>query len=536
MNDHSPADDLPVPDPGEQGDLDPAAEDQDAIQIPSEMPTLLPGEQGGDSSVTMVRPDAPAVPPVPVDHRIPGYDLLRELGRGGMGVVYKAHDQKLKRTVALKMILNGEYASEDEMQRFQLEAEAVAKLQHPQFVQIYDVGEYDGRSFISLEYVDGGNLHQQIDGTPQNPKNSAHLVEMLARAMDVAHRQGIVHRDLKPANILLTGQGDPKITDFGLAKIMNENRGATRSGAVLGTPSYMSPEQAASKGDSIGPSADIYALGAILYHLMTGRPPFRAESELDTLIQVIEDQPVSPRRLNSTVPIDLEKIILKCLEKEPQHRYASAGKLADDLRRFQDGESISIRSVNLVDKVTRSLQRSKHDMDLRAWGSMLHWIAGIVFLAEVGIFFHTLDGPPYHWQSGALVRIVQVILLAIVLWAYRDKWSVSMGSVERQMLSIWIAFFLSCWLCLVVAFLMATTKAPLDQIKLYPHFAILSGLIYFVIGSNYWGQCYIFGVAFFALAVVMTFNLVLAPLEFGALWAICLILIGRRLQFLMATK
>jgi hypothetical protein len=163
---------------------------------------------------------------------------------------------------------------------------------------------------------------------------------------------------------------------------------------------------------------------------------------------------------------------------------------------------------------------------------MLYWIAGIVFMAEVGIFFHTFDGPPYYWQSGLLVRSTQIIMLAAVLWAYRDKWSVSMGSVERQMLSIWIAFFLSCWLCLLVAYLMATPDNPLDQIMLYPHFAILSGVIYCVIGSNYWGQCYIFGAAFFALSLAMTLELTLAPLQFGGLWAICLMLIGRRLQFL----
>ncbi|MEE2990181.1 MAG: serine/threonine-protein kinase [Planctomycetota bacterium] len=516
---------------------DPAEGDtrQDNLEDSLELPTLVKAD-GSDSSITMLRPNAPPIPDTPMEYRIPGYTILGELGRGGMGVVYLAHDEKLKRNVALKMILNGEYSSDDEMRRFQLEAEAVAKLQHPHFVQIYDVGEYDGRRFISLEFVDGGSLDRHINGIPQNPKESARLIELLASAMEIAHQQGIVHRDLKPANIMLTSTGEPKVTDFGLAKIMNENQGATRSGAILGTPSYMSPEQAASKGDRIGPSADIYALGAILYHLLTGRPPFRAETELDTLIQVMEDQPVSPRRLNSTVPLDLEKIILKCLEKETQHRYSTAKELADDLRRFQDGDPISIRSVNLVDRVTRSLQRSRHDVDLRAWGSMLYWIGAIVFLAEVGIYFHTRDGPPYNVQTGATLRLIQIIVLGIVLWTNRENWSISMGSVERQMLSIWIAFFLSCWLSLVVAYLMQTPDRPLDQIQLYPHFAILSGLIYFVIGSNYWGQCYFFGVLFFALALVMPLELTLAPLEFGGLWAFCLVLIGRRLQFLKSTE
>jgi eukaryotic-like serine/threonine-protein kinase len=502
-------------------------------EIESELPTLLPNNESEFRPLTIAGSDSQTVP---VEHSIAGYDLVRELGRGGMGVVYKAQDQKLKRPVALKMILSGEYASGEEMQRFQIEAEAVAKLQHPQFVHIYDVGSHEGRHFISLEYVDGGDLNKYIDGRPQNAKASAKIVEKLARAMDVAHQQSIVHRDLKPANILLTARGEPKITDFGLAKVMDGNLGATRSGAVLGTPSYMAPEQAAGKRHMISAAADIYALGAILYHLMTGRPPFQCESAFDTLLQVIEDQPVSPRRLNNTVPIDLERIILKCLEKEPQHRYATANQLAADLRRYQDGESISIQSVNFIDKISRSLQRSKHDIDLQAWASMLYWIAGIVFMAEVGIFIDVIGGPPYYWQSAAVIRLSQFSLLAVVLWAYRDKWSVSMGSVERQMLSIWTAFLLSCCLSLLVAILIKTPEILDNPIELFPHlypqFAILSGLIYCVIGSNYWGQCYIFGTAFFALSLTMTLDLTLAPLQFGGLWAICLMLIGRRLQFL----
>ena len=194
------------------------------------------------------------------------------------------------------------------MQRFQVEAEAVAKLQHANIVQIYEVGEHRGNPYISLEYQEGGGLDEKIAGTPQNVEESAQLIETLARAMQVAHAQGIIHRDLKPANILLAADGEPKITDFGLAKRMDEDSNQTKSGAVMGTPSYMAPEQAASSKESLGPAADTYALGAILYHLLTGRPPFRGETQLDTLMQVISDEPVAPRRFNSKVPTDLETI------------------------------------------------------------------------------------------------------------------------------------------------------------------------------------------------------------------------------------
>lgn len=281
---------------------------------------------------------------------VPGYELLGELGRGGMGVVYQARDQKLKRTVALKMILSGAHASDEDMERFQMEAEAVARLQHPNIVQIFEVGEHQGNPYISLEYQQGGGLDQKIAGKPQNIEESAKLIETLSRAMEVAHQQGIIHRDLKPANILLSSEGEPKITDFGLAKRMDDDSNQTKTGAVMGTPSYMPPEQASSSIETLGPAADTYALGAILYHLLTGRPPFQSETQLDTLMQVISDEPVPPSRLNSNVPADLETICLKCLQKDIKRRYTTAAALAEDLRRFQTGEPIAARPVSALER------------------------------------------------------------------------------------------------------------------------------------------------------------------------------------------
>jgi serine/threonine-protein kinase len=288
---------------------------------------------------------------------VAGYELLGELGRGGMGVVYRARHLKLNRLVALKMILAGGHAGEQELARFRAEAEAVARLQHPHVVQIYEVGEQNGLPYFSLELCPGGSLADQLGGTPLPPLRAAQLVETLARAMDAAHEQGIVHRDLKPANVLLAADGTPKITDFGLAKRLDGGAGPTASGAIVGTPSYMAPEQARGQGKEVGPAADVYALGAILYECLTGRPPFKAETPLDTVMLVLSEEPMPPRRLLPKVPHDLETICLKCLHKEPARRYGSAGALADDLGRFGRGEPIRARPVGAGERALKWVRR-----------------------------------------------------------------------------------------------------------------------------------------------------------------------------------
>jgi WD40 repeat protein len=281
-----------------------------------------------------------------------------------MGVVYKARQVGLNRLVALKMILAGPHAGEDDLARFCLEAEAAARLEHPNLVHIYEVGEHEGHPYFSLEFVDGGNLHDRLDGQPQPPRLAARLVETLALAMQAAHERGIVHRDLKPANVLLAGGSNvpldqcvPKITDFGLAKRLDSNVIRTQSGDVLGTPSYMAPEQAAGKAREVGPAADIWALGAILYELLTGRPPFLADTPWDTIAQVIADDPVPPRRLQPKVPRDLETICLKCLQKEPAQRYPTARALAEDLRRFLSNEPIRARPIGIGERAMKWVKR-----------------------------------------------------------------------------------------------------------------------------------------------------------------------------------
>jgi WD40 repeat protein len=261
-----------------------------------------------------------------------------------MAVVYKARDRRLGRVVALKMILAGAHAGPTERARFRDEAEAIARVQHPDIVQIYEVGEHAGLPFLSLEFCPGGNLEQELAGTPLAAREAAAVLERLARAVAAAHAVGVVHRDLKPANVLLAVNGAPKISDFGLAKQAGVS-GRTASGAVVGTPSYMAPEQAGGRSRAVGPATDVYALGAILYEVLTGRPPFRAATPLDTLLQVVQDEPVPVRRLQPKVPRDLETICLKCLQKEPARRYPGAVDLAKDLRRFRAGKPITARAV-----------------------------------------------------------------------------------------------------------------------------------------------------------------------------------------------
>ncbi|MFL5340052.1 MAG: protein kinase domain-containing protein [Gemmataceae bacterium] len=303
--------------------------------------------------------------------RVPGYQIQRELGRGGMGVVYLARQEKLNRLVALKMVLAGLHAGARDRDRFQREAETVARLHHPNIVQIYEVGEAEGRPYLALEYVDGGTLAERLQGTPLPAREAAQLMVPLARAIQAAHAAGIIHRDLKPGNILLQAPGPgtqesgpgvaelcPKITDFGLAKEIDSAVGNTQTGAVLGTPSYMAPEQASGQVRAVGPAADVYALGAILYELLTGRTPFLGATPLDTVMQVATDEPVRPRQLQPKCPADLETICLKCLQKEPRKRFATAGELADDLQRFLNGESIRARPVGPLERGWRWARRN----------------------------------------------------------------------------------------------------------------------------------------------------------------------------------
>jgi eukaryotic-like serine/threonine-protein kinase len=312
--------------------------DLDALFPPPDEPTPRP-------------PGGPALP------QVPGYEVEAVLGRGGMGIVFRARHLRLGRPVALKMALAGTLAGPHEKARFQREAEAAAGLRHPNVVQIYDVGDAGGQPYFTMELVDGRSLAQQLNGNPQAPARAAALVETLARAVHAAHQAGIVHRDLKPANVLLAADGTPKVTDFGLARRLDDGPGLTQTGVVFGTASYMAPEQARGWPAAVGPAADVYALGAILYELLTGRPPFRAATAAETVQQVFSQEPAPPSRLNDQVPRDLETICLKCLHKAPARRYASAQDLADDLHRFLDGKPVLARPVGRLERAGKWARR-----------------------------------------------------------------------------------------------------------------------------------------------------------------------------------
>ncbi len=320
-----------------------------------------------DADRTLLRPHVEWTDRLP---QIEGYEILEVLGRGGMGIVYKARQTRLDRFVALKMIRAGVGAHSADLVRFEAEARAVAAIDHPNIIKIFEIGEHTGLPYFSIEYLEGGSLARRIDGKPQPVEECARTVEVLARAMDVAHRRGIIHRDLKPANILLAPDGTLKIADFGLAKRLEGESSQTRTGSVLGSPSYMAPEQAMGEA-YVGPAADQYALGATLYQLLTGRAPFRGTSVLDTLDMVRTKDPVPPSQLLPRMPRDLETICLKCLEKDPARRYPDVASLADDLRRFRAGEPIVARPISAVERSWRWCLRNRRVAALAATVALL---------------------------------------------------------------------------------------------------------------------------------------------------------------------
>ena len=487
---------------------------------PSEQPTLLHARA------------APTSAQVGGTAAVPGYEIMDVLGRGGMGVVYQARHIKLDRVVALKMILAGGHAGEADLARFKTEAESVARLQHPHIVQIFEVGEHGGLPFFSLEYCPGGSLDKKLNGTPLPPKEAATLVEKLARAVQAAHDKGVIHRDLKPANVLLAENGEPKITDFGLAKKLDADAGQTRTGAVMGTPSYMAPEQAEGR-KQITPVVDVYGLGAVLYELLTGRPPF-ARQLPSTLFSrcwiAIQRRPgCSIRTLNGI----WKPSVSSAWKKTPVGVTGSAKALAEDLERYFAGETISAMSINLMDRLASALHRSQYDVQFYAFGAMLFGFAVVILLAEtaLNVVIFT-DGP--IWLI-PLIQAVRVALFGVVFWRCRPSNLLPSSSAERLMWSVWLGYMASSFV-LAIAFRLGAGWATETELNLYPLLGALTGMAFIVLGSSYWGWCYAFGLAFYVLPLLMALDLRWAPLEFGTLWAVALVVIGKRLRRLGATE
>ena len=430
-------------------------------------------------------------------------------------MVYKARQISLNRIVAPKMIRSGQLATPEEVERFHREAEAAANLQHSNIVAIHEVGEHERQHFFSMDYVEGKSLAQMNREDPLTIKRAARYVQQIAEAIDYAHRQGVLHRDIKPSNILIDSFDQARITDFGLAKLVKGGSDLTISGQPLGTVPYMSPEQAIGRSNQVGPASDIYSLGAVIYELLTGRPPFCGKSNVEILLQIRDNDPELPQKHNPQVPRELAMICLKCLEKEPERRYRSAGELADDLARFLDGESISITSTSLFERLTREFERSHHDVELCTWSEMTLWAAGIVFVTHMVVF------ALWHWDIPhlpfwhAMVRGMEFVTIALMLWAYRRQWYPPRGMPARQCWAIWIGYLSGSVVLTAAGYLSAAPGQQFNELTLYPQYAVLISIGFFVLGSSYWGYCFAFGVGFLALAIAMSLLLNWAPLVFA---------------------
>lgn len=459
---------------------------------------------------------------------LPNYEIQCELGRGGMGVVYKAKQAGLDRTVALKMILHATHAGDHERQRFLTEAKAVAQLQHPNIVQIYEIGEHDGLPYFSLEFCSGGNLAEKLHGTPLTPTDAAQLAETLARAVQFAHEHQLIHRDLKPANVLLAEDGQPKITDFGLVKKLDDAR-LTQSGAIIGSPSYMSPEQARGLTTEVGTGVDVYGLGAILYELLTGRPPFKAATVMETLEQVSRDAPVSPRLLQPNTPRDLEIICLTCLNKEPDRRYASAQEVADDLQRFLNGESISIRPAGFMDRLTRTLGQDRLRGEFHVWGNLLLLFAVIIVVGHSLLHYCYLTRQHILFIIG--IDCVQFALMALIFWVVSRKREAPIITEEHKLWLLGIGYIMACALARLIVNYQTPDSQMNYEMREYPFWFVLAALLFFMMGGAYWGRCYLFSAVFAVSSVLVpVFFSSAGPLLFGILWGLFLWSFGIHLR------
>jgi serine/threonine-protein kinase len=454
---------------------------------------------------------------------VPGYQLLEKLGQGGMGVVYRAVQVKADRPVALKMLISGELASSEEVERFKAEARAIAALDHPNIVSIYDVGEYAGRPFFSMKLYESGSLADRIAHGPLPSQEAALTVRTVAEAIHHAHLHQIIHRDLKPGNILLDRAGKPCVTDFGLAMRLDGKDPRTLSGTVLGTPGYMAPEQALGKPATA--ATDVYGLGAVIYAVLTGRPPFQAETPFATLEQVVDRPPAPPRLLNPNIDEDLETICLKCLEKEPAARYASARELQLDLDRYRSGQPIQARPPSWLKILARQLARRVANLDdPLSWSRISFLGAAIAFAIHLAIFWITQPGGPIGWFP-ALVGLNGAVVV-VVTWYFLLRRRQPFSAEERDH-----AAFFGC--VAMTAFLLYVLTYPWRReeiLAMYPALALLCGVHQFFFARLYWGPVYLYALAYYVLACVMKLQPEWAPLEFAVVFAVINVTMGVMLR------
>ena len=451
--------------------------------------------------------------------RLGGYELLEELGRGGMGVVYRARQLGLDREVAVKMILRGQLATPSERERFCAEAEAAARLDHPNIVPVYEVGEAEGRPFFSMKYIAGRTLAQLLAEHPLPAHQAASILAAVSRAIHFAHEKGVLHRDLKPSNILIDADGEPHITDFGLAKRIADPVSLTKSGAILGTPSYMAPEQAAGARGQVGPASDVYSLGAVLYHMLTGRPPFQAASPVDTVLLVLEQDPVPPRVLNPKADRDLEMIALRCLQKPADLRYPNAEALAADLEAYLHDEPIAARSGRFAQVLSRLFRETHHAAVLENWGLLWIWHSLVVFIACAATDLFHLAGLNTRWYYIALWT-AGLGTWASVFWALRRRVG-PVTFVERQIAHVWAASMIAIGLLFFLELLLA-----LPPLTLSPVLGLISGMVFFIKAGILSGTFYLQAVALFATAFVMGLFPRYAHFIFGTVTALCFFIPG----------
>ena len=443
------------------------------------------------------------VPAFGVPGRVGDYEILDEIGRGGMGVVFRARQLSLSRIVALKMVLRGEFASPAEVARFRAEAESAARLNHPHIVPVYEVGEFEGQPYFTMKYIEGTSLAGRLIDGPIPAREAAEVLVPVAEAIAEAHRHGLLHRDLKPSNILLDRDGRPYVTDFGLAKRLpaagdgGEHRPAlTHSGAVLGTPGYMSPEQAAGRRGEASPATDVYSLGAILYAMLTGRAPFQAASPVDTLLMVLEQDPLPPRLLNQRADPDLEMIALKCLQKPADLRYASAEDFARDLRAYLASEPISARSSHFTQVISRAFRETHHAGVLENWGLLWMWHSLVLLVVCLITNAFQWLGVTSRWPYAGL-WVLGLGLWAVIFWNLRRR-SGPITFVERQIAHLWAGSIAASALLYPVEALLG-----LRVLQLSPVLALVSGSVFLAKAGILSGAFYVQAVVLYLTAVAM---------------------------------
>jgi serine/threonine-protein kinase len=466
------------------------------LLIAEELATIIPEP--------IAASDAPAFSSASLPRRMGDYELFEEIGRGGMGVVYRARQISLNRPVAVKMILRGELATAADRARFRSEAESAARLEHPNIVAIHEVGEEAEQPYFSMHYVAGTTLARRLAEGPLPPREAAELLIPVCRAVMHAHERGVLHRDLKPSNILIDLAGRPFVTDFGLAKQfrIEEETSAdghvsiTGTGEILGTPGYMAPEQAAGQRGEVTTSTDIYSLGAILYAALTGRAPFQAASPVDTLMMVLEQDPPPPRVLNPAADVDLELIALKALQKPPDLRYSSAGALANDLEAFLAHEPIAARSSHFTQILSRAFRPSHHAQVLRHWGLlwMLHALVLLVLCLATNLM--QAAGVQSRWPYATLWTL-GLGTWAAIFWNLRRR-AGPVTFVERQIAHIWAASMACSTMLFVLEAIM-----HLPVLALSPVLALIAGAVFIAKAGILSGEFYISAAMLFATAIPM---------------------------------